>query len=107
MDKGMDDDLDDLEEVEYLEDMEDAEVTESAPPYPGHPLDYGGKDMNQAEMQAPPYTVNVAYAVSSEPGLKTGVNNPYFQAGKILLHNISHSMIAGGFAKNKIIIRLI
>lgn len=83
----MDDDLDDLEEVEYLEDMEDAEVTETAPPYPGHPLDYAGQDMNQPEMQAPPYTVNVAYTASSEPGLKTGVSNPYFQAGKILLES--------------------
>ncbi|XP_056609555.1 lipopolysaccharide-induced tumor necrosis factor-alpha factor homolog [Triplophysa dalaica] len=83
MDKGMDDDLDDLEEVEYLEDMEDAEVPESAPPYPGHPVDYGGKDasQNELEIQAPPYTVNMAYAASPEPGLKTGVHNPYFQAG--------------------------
>lgn len=95
----MDDDLDDLEEVEYLEDMEDAEVPESAPPYPGHPVDYGGKDasQNQLEIQAPPYTVNMAYAASPEPGLKTGVHNPYFQAGKMLPYNRSHFIIAAGF----------
>ncbi|XP_051570826.1 lipopolysaccharide-induced tumor necrosis factor-alpha factor homolog isoform X2 [Myxocyprinus asiaticus] len=81
--------LDDLEEVIYLEDMEDIEAEkavenlEAAPPYPGHPSDYGGTDVNhQPGYHSSPYpTVNVGYTAYPEPGLKAGVNNPNFQAG--------------------------
>ncbi|XP_073712867.1 uncharacterized protein [Misgurnus anguillicaudatus] len=93
MDNHEDDDMDGLEEVEYLEDDDDVQTTEASPPYPGYPVDYGGTEVRfqpeihpeiqiQPEIQAPPYaTVNVAYTASSEPGLKAGVNNPYFQPG--------------------------
>ncbi|XP_051987335.1 lipopolysaccharide-induced tumor necrosis factor-alpha factor homolog isoform X3 [Xyrauchen texanus] len=89
MDQADDASLEDLEEVIYLEDMEDieaekaVEILEAAPPYPGHPSDYGGTDLNhQPGYHSSPYpTVNVGYTAYPEPGLKAGVNNQNFQAG--------------------------
>ncbi|XP_051573099.1 lipopolysaccharide-induced tumor necrosis factor-alpha factor homolog isoform X2 [Myxocyprinus asiaticus] len=89
MDKTDEAELDDLEEVVYLEDMEDIEAEkaveglEAAPPYPGHPLDYGGTEVtHQPGYHSSPHpTINVGYTAYPEPGLKAGVNNPNFQAG--------------------------
>ncbi|XP_026096064.1 lipopolysaccharide-induced tumor necrosis factor-alpha factor homolog isoform X2 [Carassius auratus] len=82
MDKAGEADLDDLETVEYLEDMEDMEdieamkaieAYESAPPYPGLPADYMGKE--NPGYNSPPYpNINMAYTSYPEPGV-----NPNFQ----------------------------
>ncbi|KTF84293.1 hypothetical protein cypCar_00026204 [Cyprinus carpio] len=84
MDKAGEADLDDLETVEYLEDMEDMEdieamkameAYESAPPYPGPPADYIGKD--NPGYNSPPYpNINMAYTSYPEPEV-----NPYFHGG--------------------------
>ncbi|XP_073682500.1 lipopolysaccharide-induced tumor necrosis factor-alpha factor homolog [Garra rufa] len=76
-------DLDDLETVEYLEDIEEMDDIEaskaieslvSAPPYPGPPADYIGKEMTHNPGYNPYPNINIAYSSYPEPGV-----NPNYQ----------------------------
>ncbi|XP_067284861.1 lipopolysaccharide-induced tumor necrosis factor-alpha factor homolog [Pseudorasbora parva] len=82
MDKNEDAASDDLETEEYLEDLEAIEALEAigtletAPPYPGPPVDYGGKDAthNPGCHSSLYPNINMAYTSYPEPGV-----NPNYQ----------------------------